>query len=152
MSRSFTVIKVTDTHGRVKSASQNAGGRYISKSPAGAASKAGSQICAKTRVKGQCSLIIVLKETTQGSAHKEFAYRYRRVHEPRTVMRGGVEITYQYTTRVKAFKGALKTIPKSAPRKSVRKSMKKSVKKMMKKSAKRKSKSKSKSRKRKSRS
>ena len=100
--RSFTVTKVLKTGGKSKSRA-NLGGRYVSTTPAGAAKKAGSQICRASRVKGQCSLEVHLRETTQGSAHKEYVYRVKRVKDPVTVERAGQEITYNYRMTVKSL-------------------------------------------------
>jgi hypothetical protein len=100
--RSFTVTKVVTAGGRSKGRS-NLGGRYLSSTPANAAKKAGSQICRASRIKGQCSLIIHLRETTQNSAHKDYVYKVRRVHDPVTVERAGEEITYNYKMSVKSM-------------------------------------------------
>jgi hypothetical protein len=99
--RSFTIVNVTDSKGK-KKGKVNLGGRFISSTPAGAARKAGSQICKNTTVKGRCSLVITVKETTQGSKNKEFSYKFTRVYEPVTVNHNGVEVTHNYKTIVKA--------------------------------------------------
>ena len=99
--RSFTIVHVTDSNGK-KKGKANLGGRFISSNPASAARKAGSQICKNTKVKGRCSLIITVKETTQGSNNKEFTYKFNRVYEPTTVSYNGVDITHNYKTTVKA--------------------------------------------------
>lgn len=96
--RSFTVTKAKkgDTHYR------NLGGRYMSETPSGAARKAMSQLCRHHKVKGVCSMLITIRETTQNSAHKDYVYRVRRIKDPVTVERDGVEVTYQYSSKVKA--------------------------------------------------
>ena len=75
----------------------------MSSSPSSAARKAVSRICRESAIRGQCTLIVHIRETTQGSAHKEYRYKGKRVLKPVTVMRGGEEITYRYSTKVKAY-------------------------------------------------
>jgi hypothetical protein len=94
--RSFTITNVS---GRVKSGN-NLGGRYLSSTPASAARKAGTQICRSNKIKGQCKLVITIRETTSGSSKKEFKYKFSRVKDPVTVVRDGVEVTYNYKTTV----------------------------------------------------
>ena len=101
MTRSFTIIKVTDSHGARKGRS-NLGGRYISSTPAAAASKAGSQICRNSRIHGRCSLYITIRETTAGSMKKEYTYKVSRILDPIVVQRAGEEIEYRYRTEVHA--------------------------------------------------
>ena len=100
--RSFTVTGVTNSKGTAKN-EKNLGGRFISTNPASAAKKAGTQICSSTK-KEKCVLIITVKETTQNSNKKEYTYKYRRIHDPKTVVREGVEITFNYSSIVKALK------------------------------------------------
>ena len=102
--RSFTIISVS-SKGKAKGSS-NLGGRFLSTTPAGAARKASSQVCRNSKIKGQCSLVISVKETTRGSSGKEFNYSVKRVKlsNPQIVMRGNEEIIYKYTTKVKSLK------------------------------------------------
>jgi hypothetical protein len=102
MSRSFTIVHVEDVNGKIKG-KKNLGGRFISDSPSSAARKAVSRICRESAIRGQCTLIVHIRETTQGSAHKEYRYKGKRVLKPVTVNRGGEEITYRYSTKVKAY-------------------------------------------------
>lgn len=101
--RSFTVVKVSSGgKSRSKSKSKShVGGRFISSSPASAAKKAGTQICRNLKGKKN-SYIITIQETTQGSAKKTFSYKFSRIYDPVSVMRGGVEVTYNYKTSIKA--------------------------------------------------
>lgn len=101
--RSFTITGVTNSKGIAKG-KKNLGGRFISTNPASAAKKAGTQICRDTKVKGKCALIITVQETTQNSHKKEYTYKYSRIHDPVTVVRKGVEITFNYKTECKALK------------------------------------------------
>lgn len=100
--RSFTVIAVATHTGHVKGKA-NLEGRYISRTPAGAARKAASQICRSSKIKGQCALNITIRETTRGSKGKEYKYSVKRIKDPVTVERDGVEITFKYRTTVKAI-------------------------------------------------
>lgn len=57
-------------------------GRFNSKNPAGSAKKAFSSLCQRKKIHGQCSLIVKVRETTQNSKHKEFAYvAHRKLKE-----------------------------------------------------------------------
>ena len=99
MSRSFTIEAVYNSSGKKLG---NSGGRYISNTPSSAASKAFSQTLRTMPKVKALSLLIYVRETTQGSQHKTFAYRIRRTKQVTTVMINGEEITYKYTTKVKA--------------------------------------------------
>jgi hypothetical protein len=99
--RSFTIVSAATAKGHLKGKA-NLDGRYISRTPAGAARKAAGQICRNSRVKGQCTLKITMRETTRGSKGKDYAYVVKRIKDPVTVERDGVEITYNYRTEVKA--------------------------------------------------
>jgi hypothetical protein len=97
--RSFTIVSVEDTHGKAKG-KKNLGGRFLSDTPSGAARKAISRICRESAIKGQCTLKVTIRETTQGSQHKEYSYKGKRMMKPVTVQRGDEEITYKYVTKV----------------------------------------------------
>ena len=97
MSRSFTVEKIQTSSGK-KKGSDNLGGRFLSSTPSGAAKKVGSKVCSNSSIKGQCTLYITIRETTQGSDHKEYTYKVKRILDPVTIERNGVEITYRYRT------------------------------------------------------
>ena len=100
--RSFTIVKVTDIHGK-KKGKANLGGRYISSTPMGAAKKAASQICRASSIKGRCTLIVTVQETTQGSGKKEYTYKVSRVYDPVVVERAGEEIVYKYHLEAHAY-------------------------------------------------
>ena len=98
MHRTFTVTSVTTARG-VEKGSENIGGVFKSLTPVGAARKAATKICAKSRIKGQCTLYIVVRETTRGSANKEYRYKVKRIKQVTTVLKDGVPITFQYVTK-----------------------------------------------------
>lgn len=99
MSRSFTIVNAISSSGGA-----NIGGRFISKTPAGAASKAASRICRETAIRGICSLEIHVQETTRGSAGKVYMYRVSRRLNPKEVERDGKIIEYRYEMVVKSVK------------------------------------------------
>jgi len=73
--RSFSVVKVTKKDG---CPTKFHAGRYESRTAHSAASKAFSQLCRVKKIRGQCTLIITVQETTQGSSKKEFTYKFKR--------------------------------------------------------------------------
>jgi len=99
--RSFTIVKINSSDRRVKS--KSVGGRFQSSSPASAAKKAGSSVCRLNNINSYIKFKIAIRETTQGSSHKIFAYNFARVRNPITVMRSGKKITYEFETKVKSL-------------------------------------------------
>ena len=97
--RSFTVLGVKKPGQKMRATTKHAG-RYISKTPMAAAKKALTQHCSSKRIRGTCTLVIVVKETTAGSAHKVYAYKGSRKRKDTTVVRNGTEVTYKYTNTV----------------------------------------------------
>ncbi len=57
---------------------KNGSGRFTSKVPSLAAKKAVSSLCQRKKIKGRCSLYVVIRETTQGSKHNEYVYLAKR--------------------------------------------------------------------------
>jgi hypothetical protein len=92
--RSFTVIKCS-----VKCDAAE-GGRYKGKIPSQAARKAGRALLKSSKKR---QLKFTLRETTQGSAHKEFTYTATKVKldKPQTIKRGdsSITVTHQYLVR-----------------------------------------------------
>lgn len=78
-------------------------GRYVSKTPAGAAKKAGIRILKK---RNQQSTTVTVRETTAGSKKRVYTYVVKSVKlTPRkVVIRDGKRIVYQYKTVVMAKK------------------------------------------------
>lgn len=87
----------------VVSAAGKEKGRYISRTPSGAAKKVGGR---QLKAKNQKSATIRVRETTVGSKKKLYTYVVSLVSLPKrkVVMRDGKRITYQYKTVVKAKK------------------------------------------------
>jgi hypothetical protein len=77
--RSFTIEMAAHVDGcPTKFSRKDFSGRYVSRNPAGAASKALTQLCNVKKVKGQCTLFLKMRETTQGSKRKEYLYNVKR--------------------------------------------------------------------------
>ena len=75
--RSFTLVGASKTSGcRTK----GYGGRYINKTPAGAARKAFSDLCRTKRISGICTLYIIVRDTSRGGRNKgkEYVYKLQR--------------------------------------------------------------------------
>ena len=71
--RSFTVVNAKHTDGCATKVPNNS--RLISSRPDGAAKKAFSELCNRKKIKGACSLYVTVRETTQGSNHKQYTYK-----------------------------------------------------------------------------
>lgn len=102
--RSFTIDMAAHVDGcPTKFSRKDFTGRYISKTPSGAASKALTQLCNVKDVRGQCTLFVKMRETTQGSKGKEFLYNVKRekLSEPVEIVSG---VTVEYKNRVKSTK------------------------------------------------
>ncbi len=97
--RSFTTVSA---HRGSKNLNLS-GGRYISDTPVAAAKKAFSQIVQTNDFRGKVSLKITIKETTRGSAHKEYTYKVSKVPEITEVDLNGTIVRYTFTTKVKAL-------------------------------------------------
>lgn len=95
--RSFTIEFAAHVDGcPTKFSRGDYSGRYISRTPAGAAKKALTELCASKRIKGACTLFLKMRETTQGSAKKEFMYNAKRVKLPEPIeITEGVKVYYQ---------------------------------------------------------
>ena len=76
--RSFKIVaygsKVRSLPHRYAIVKVRKGGRYISKTPMAAALKMHTRICRTEKISGFCWFKITLRETTKGSAKKEFSY------------------------------------------------------------------------------
>ena len=78
--RSFTIHNAAHVDGcPTKFSHADYTGRYNSHTPARAALKALNNLCKVKRIHGRCTLYIEMRETTQGSAHKVFAYKGKRM-------------------------------------------------------------------------
>ena len=93
---------MTNTYTVEKSETGFTGGRYKSKSPAGAAKKAASRIFKTTNKK---TITLTIRETTQGSNKKLHKYEAKHIKLPKPIIIKikGVEIKYEYKTEVKSL-------------------------------------------------
>jgi hypothetical protein len=94
--RSFTVVAAN--HGKN-------GGRYMSATPMAAAKKAGRQLFNETK-KTIRTIHFVVRETTRGSAKKEFKYviTKHKLAKPKTIERGGVKVHVHHEYAIAADK------------------------------------------------
>ena len=99
--RSFTVIDA-GKHGGCKTKFR--GGLYKSRNPQAAAKKAFRELCRVKRIRGVCTLVITIKETTQGSPKKAFSYKLNRhkLKVPKVIKIGNTEVVYEYESTAKA--------------------------------------------------
>jgi hypothetical protein len=75
----YTIVKAYHKDGcPTKFKGKSGSGRFSSKKPSSSAKKAMSSLCQRKKIRGRCSLYLVIRETTQGSKHKEFAYEAKR--------------------------------------------------------------------------
>ena len=101
--RSFTVVKV-GKHGSCKT--KGKGGRFINKTPGGAAKKAFSEFCRTKRIRGVCTLIVTIQETTKGSVGKVFSYKLNRMKLKDPIIRlegTNNEYVIEYQTKIKSI-------------------------------------------------
>ena len=107
MRRSFSVASV----GPKGSCKKSRAGRYLSNTAQGAALKAFTALCRKKRIRGQCTLVVTMKETTQGSNKKHYAYKLKRKKRTTPVRirpRGARNnIVFKYESTSKSLKGKL---------------------------------------------
>lgn len=87
--RTFTINNVYHVDGcPTKFSHADNTGRYTNKIPSRAASKALTNLCNVKKIRGQCTLYIEMRETTQGSSHKLFAYHCKRVQKTPVKLNG----------------------------------------------------------------
>lgn len=111
--RSFTIHNAYHVDGcPTKFSHKDYTGRYEKRTPRHAAQNALSQLCRLKRIKGQCTLYIELRETTQDSKHKHYAYHVKRIRlaKPFVDSRG---VPHHYITRAKKVRIPTEKCPKS---------------------------------------
>ena len=99
--RSFKVINAKKKDGCSTKFKE---GRYESMTPVGAAKKAFSQLCRVKRIRGVCTLIITVQETTQGSSGKSFTYKLSRHKLKKPITLKGATGSYKIEYETKAHK------------------------------------------------
>ena len=94
--RSFTINNAYHIDGcKTKFSHKDYTGRFTSHTAERASKKALRQLCTVKRIKGQCSLYIEMRETTQGSNNKIYAYKCNRVKKDKPLVIPG-RGTYKY--------------------------------------------------------
>jgi len=96
--RTFTIHDATTIKGcKTKIPHES---RYHSSSAAGAAKKAHTVLCGRKRIRGSCTFIITMRETTQGSNKKHYTYKVtRRLLDDPVELDNGVTFEYEVITR-----------------------------------------------------
>lgn len=93
--RSFTINNAYHTDGcKTKFSHKDYTGRFIKISAQRAASSALTELCHAKRIRGQCTIYIEMRETTQGSKHKLYGYKCKRVKYDTPVERAGIKFHY----------------------------------------------------------
>jgi len=106
--RSFEVVRVVNHEGCETKFNKNS--RLVGRNPAGAARKVLSNLCSRKDTRNRCTFVICVRETTQGSNHKEYMYKCKRekLAKPLVIKRGKEEVKIMYRTTSKSTK----TVPK----------------------------------------
>ena len=107
------------------------GGRYISKTPVGAARKAFNALCRVKKIRGVCTLHVMVKDTTRDSKTSGKVYTYKlqrkKLSKPLVMMKGtDNEYKIEYTIVAKSQKG--KEMPECKDKKQSRGPMSKRTK------------------------
>ena len=98
--RTFTINKAYHVDGcPTKFSHGDYTGRYVSHTPNAAAMKALTELCHVKKIKGQCTLYIEMRETTQGSKHKIYSYHVKRAKLNKPVEIAGNFLYYQPIAR-----------------------------------------------------
>ena len=93
--RSFTINNAYHVDGcKTKFSHKDYTGRYEKISAQRAASAALTQLCHAKRIRGQCTIYIEMRETTQGSKHKLYGYKCKRVKYDTPVEKAGFKLNY----------------------------------------------------------
>ena len=91
--RTFTISSATTVKGCKTKIPRNS--RYLGTAVA-AAKKAHTVLCGRKRIKGSCTFIITMRETTQGSAKKLYTYKVtRRLLDEPVELDNGVSFDYE---------------------------------------------------------
>ena len=85
--RSFTINNAYHIDGcKTKFSHKDYTGRFTGHSSQRASMKALTKLCSVKNIKGQCSLYIEMRETTQGSNHKLYAYKCNRIKKDKPLI------------------------------------------------------------------
>lgn len=102
--RTFTINGVSHSDGcPTKFKNLNYSGIFTAtKVPARAASKAATELCRVKRIRGQCTLYVALRETSQASKKKVYTYKIKRVKQ---------DVVGPFGNEYKNLVSAIKSIP-----------------------------------------
>ena len=101
--RSFTVIDARHVDScKTKFLVRGDSGRYLNRNPASAAKKAFRQLCGLKKIRGQCAMLISMRETTQNSNDRVFTYKLNRKKLSEAIVVGGIK--REYETKIKSIK------------------------------------------------
>lgn len=79
MKRSFTIHDAKHVDGcPTKFSRKDYTGTYTGNQPVAAAKKAFTNLCSVKKIRGKCTLLVTVRETTQGSAGKAWSYKVKR--------------------------------------------------------------------------
>ena len=104
--RSFTLLGASKTSG---CNTKGYGGRFINKSPSGAAQKAFTELCRTKRIKGVCTLYVTIKDTTKDRRTRGKLYVYKlqrkKLSKPMIMLEGtDNEYVIEYKSTIKPVK------------------------------------------------
>ena len=95
--RSFTINNAYHVDGcKTKFSHKDYTGRFIGKSAQRQAEKALTELCHAKGIRGQCTIYIEMRETTQGSKHKLYAYKAKRAKYAEPVVYGDGKFKREY--------------------------------------------------------
>ena len=117
--RSFAVVGVQKESGCATK--YNVESRLVSSNPRSAAMKAFSRLCNLKRVRGKCTLVVTVTDTTQGARTKGKKYTYKvdrkKLAKP-IVLQKGTNSEYKIRYAVSAKKNSVRMKPKTKCKKS----------------------------------
>ena len=114
--RSFTINNAYHVDGcPTKFSHKDYTGRYTCATPREAASKALTQLCHAKAIRGQCTIYIEMRETTQGSSNKVYSYHCKRVKYDKPVeVAGSMRMFHNVVHKVRIPKERCKGSHKSS--------------------------------------
>ena len=101
--RFFTVVQAKKSNGCL---TKHKEGRYKGRAPVDAAKKAFNELCRVKKIRGVCTMVITVRETTQGSDKKLFTYKLMRhkLKEPIVLQGASGEYKIEYKISAKSQK------------------------------------------------
>ena len=108
--RSFSIVHVVKSSG---CETKHTDSRIISRRPADAAKKAFNRQCRLKRIRGTCSLTIVLKDTTVGTPlyGKQYIYKCKRIKLSKPIVRNPGGTDKEFVIKYKTTAHSVKSVP-----------------------------------------